>query len=101
MRTRVMEATMIEFEKRTEKQKGMLQTVRNFLAEGEESGNFRDSLMNLFAQLTKGEGELAQYADMLLSAANTGFPLQLNTLRLFTFYGGEDREEVTSIPKFM
>ena len=92
---------MLEFEKRTEKQKNMLQAVGNFMSEAGENTNFRDSLTNLFAQIMSGHGELAQYADMFLSTTNSALPVKLNTIRLFTYYRNEDQDEGLGIPKFM
>jgi len=90
---------MIEFEKRTEKQKKMLHALQNILGEARKKGSFKETMTNLFSETA--DGELSQYADMLLTTTKSAIPIKLNAIRLLQTYGNEDQAEGMGTAKYM
>lgn len=88
---------MIEFEERTDRQKGMVTAINNFSARIQDKYKDKiaeaikekelptDILADIISQAMSGEP--GKYLDMFFATVKTGLPVKLDTIRLLMMYG--------------
>ena len=90
---------MIEFEKRTDREREMLQALLDYQKEASEKEDGGGGMANLMAEIMGGK--LSKYKDLILNEAKGGLPIRSDLLRQFAIYGNDDPTEGTGIPGFL